>query len=94
MKKWICLTAAGLMTAASAAELKVCIDGESKKASGNVTYIAGGIRQVPGRFGRGLLIERRTVNSFAPADVIVHQSPCAFRIPGLQRRKNLFMLTK
>ena len=71
MKKWICLTAAGLMTAASAAELKVCIDGESKKASGNVTYIAGGIRQVPGRFGKGLLIERRTVNSFAPADVIV-----------------------
>lgn len=71
MKKWMLLSAAGLLTAVSAAELKMTIDGESKNAPAGVIKIASGIRQVPGRFGKGLLIERRTLNSFTPAEVII-----------------------
>ena len=58
------------LTALHGAELKLILDGETRKVPG-VKYFSNSIRQVPGRFGKGLLIERRTVNSFAPADVVL-----------------------
>ena len=70
VKKIFLMTAAAFSLAAAGAELKFCLDGESRKAPG-VKYFGGGIRQVPGRFGKGFLIERRTVNSFNTADVVL-----------------------
>lgn len=58
------------LTALNAAELKFLLDGETRKVPG-VRYFSRSIRQVPGRFGKALLIERRTVNSFAPADAVL-----------------------
>lgn len=70
MKKTFLLATVFAFAFAHAAELKLYIDGESRKAPG-VIKIASGIRQVPGRFGKGLLIERRTVNFFTAADLIL-----------------------
>ena len=58
------------LTALHGAELRLLLDGETRKVPG-VKYFSSSIRQVPGRFGKGLLIERRTVNSFASADVVL-----------------------
>ena len=70
MKKYFLMTALLFALAAAGAELKFYLDGESRKAPG-VKYFGGGIRQVPGRFGKGFLIERRTLNSFNAADVVL-----------------------
>ena len=52
------------------AELKFCLDGDSRTAPG-VKKFSNSIRQVPGHFGKALLFERRTVNSFIPSEVIL-----------------------
>ena len=70
MKKLFLLTALLGVAFAEAAELKLYLDGESRKVPG-VIYLASGIRQVPGRFGKGLLIERRTVNFFTSGELIL-----------------------
>ena len=70
MKKLFLLTALLGFSFAEAAELKFYLDGESRKYP-DVVYFASGIRQVPGRFGKGLLIERRTVNFFTGGDLIL-----------------------
>ena len=73
------------ITAVSAAELKFYLDGESRKAEG-MTYFGGGIRQVPGRFGKGFLIERRTVNFFTPDEVILSDGA---KLAGKENRLTL-----
>jgi len=60
------------LAALHGAELKFLLDGETRKVPG-VKYFSSSIRQVPGRFGKALLIERRTVNSFAPADAVLSE---------------------
>ena len=70
MKKVFLLTALLGFAFAEAAELKFYLDGESRKAP-DIVYFASGIRQVPGRFGKGLLIERRTVNFFTGDELIL-----------------------
>ena len=70
MRTFLFFALALAVSTATAAELKFYLDGESRKAEG-MTYFGGGIRQVPGRFGKALLIERRTVNFFAPEEVIL-----------------------
>ena len=63
--------AAALLPMAGAAELKFYLNCDTMKAPQGVTRFSSSMRLVPGKFGKGLLIERRTVNSFAPAETVL-----------------------
>ena len=72
MKKSILfLVAAALIPVAEAADLKLHINADSMKPAAGVKSVSGSIRLVPGKFGKAMLVERRTVNSFKPSDVIL-----------------------
>ena len=72
MKKVIIsLAAAAFLPLAGAAELKFHLSADSMKPGPGVKSISSSVRLVPGKFGKGMLFERRTVNSFKPADVIL-----------------------
>lgn len=70
MKKWSIAFFAAFLCAVHGAELRFFLDPGNPKAQG-VKYFSRSIRQVPGHIGKGLLIERRTVNAFDPANVIL-----------------------
>ena len=70
-KQLLFLAAAAALPFAGAAELKLSIDGESMKAPAGVKRISPTIRLVPGKIGKAMLIERRTVNYFKADDVIL-----------------------
>ena len=70
-KTFLFLTAAALLPLAGAAELKLYISGDTMKAPAGVKRISSSIRLVPGKFGKAMLIERRTVNEFKSAEVIL-----------------------
>lgn len=70
-KQFIFLAAAAALPFAGAAELKLSLDGESMKAPAGVKRISSTIRLVPGKIGKAMLIERRTVNFFKADDVVL-----------------------
>ena len=70
-KTFLFWTAAALLPLAGAAELKLYISGDTMKAPAGVKRISSSIRLVPGKFGKAMLIERRTVNEFKSAEVIL-----------------------
>ena len=50
-------------------EVKLCLSADAPLPAG--VKVSGSVRKVPGKFGKAFLIERRTVNFFDPADVIL-----------------------
>ncbi len=70
-KAFLFLSAAAALPFAHAAELKYSLNADTMKAPAGVKSISSSIRLVPGKFGKGMLIERRTINDFKPSAVIL-----------------------
>ena len=49
--------------------VKLCLSADAPLPAG--VRVSSSIRKVPGKFGKAFLIEKRTVNSFAPANVVL-----------------------
>lgn len=70
-KSLLFFAAAALLPAAGAAELKLYLNCDTMKAPEGIGRISSSIRLAPGKFGKGFLIERRTVNAFSPAEAVL-----------------------